>query len=366
MDKQTRYMQRAIALAEQARGKCSPNPFVGALIVKNDSIIGEGFTQAYGCDHAEVQAIKNSSQDCYGAEIYVTLEPCSHYGKTPPCAKAIIESGIKAVYIGITDPNTLVNGKGIQMLKDAGIKVESGFCADIITQQLEYYLTYITKRRPFVILKTATTLDGRIAAEDGSSRWISCEEARAKTHELRQEADVVLTGIGTILKDNPLLNVRLPHPYKQPLRVILDSHLSMPVTSNIALTATEYPTLILTLTSTTNPEKEKALQELGIEICHLESDTNQLDLTKVLSELHHRKKSLIMVEAGNRINTSFLQAGLVDKLYVFIAPKLLGGNNFAWNSLGISNITQAMLLNNMKYEQIGTDILVTAYPATNK
>ena len=386
------YMQRAIELAEQARGKCSPNPFVGAVIVKDGRIIGSGFTQKYGSDHAEVQAIKNSTESCTGADIYVTLEPCSHYGKTPPCAKTIIESGISKVYYGISDPNPLVAGKGRQMLLDAGIEVEHGFCADVITQQLEYYLTYITKQRPFVFLKSGVTLDGRIAAKDGTSRWISCEESRTMTHELRMEADALITGIGTVKKDNPLLNVRLPKPYKQPVRIILDSKLSIPLISQIVATATEQETLIFMSAGHSNPAKEKALAELGLEIIKIPSAVEQdadpaqtrtptveqdavpaqtkspakhspayLDLNLVLTELYNRKISVVMVEAGSRVNTSFLKAGLVDKLYMFIAPKLLGGDHFAWHDIGIENIEQALNLRDMQTKQVGADTLFTGY-----
>lgn len=361
MNKKIKYMQRAIELAEQARGKCSPNPFVGAVIVQDGKIIGEGFTQAYGSDHAEVQAIKNCSQSPIGAEIYVTLEPCSHYGKTPPCALAIIESGIKKVFYGISDPNPLVAGKGNLMLINAGIEVEFGLCDDIINQQLEYYLTYITKKRPFVILKTATTLDGRIAAQDGSSRWISCETSRIRTHELRQEADAIITGIGTVIGDDPLLNVRLDNPYKQPVRVILDSNLSLPLSSQIAMTAHDQKTIIFSNSKILHAEKEKAIKALGIEIIKIASPSVNLKLETVLNELYKRKITMVMVESGSHINTSFLKAGLVDKIYAFIAPKLLGGDYTAWKNIGIESIDKALDLYNVKIEQIDQDILITAY-----
>jgi diaminohydroxyphosphoribosylaminopyrimidine deaminase/5-amino-6-(5-phosphoribosylamino)uracil reductase len=361
MDKHLFHMQRAVELAEQARCKCSPNPFVGAAIVKNGIIIGEGFTQAYGSDHAEVQAIVNCTEDCRNAEMYVTLEPCSHYGKTPPCAKAIIESGIKAVYIGIQDPNPLVSGKGIKMLLEAGILVETGFLADIITKQLEYYLTYITKQRPFVILKTAVSLDGRIAAADGSAKWITCEESRKRVHELRQEADAVLTGIGTVLKDDPMLNVRLENPLKQPLRIILDTMLLLPVDSRIAQSAKEQQTLVFTGKQAADTIKEEQLKALGVEVCRLDSDEGMLEIREVLAELYKRKIQLVMVEAGTRVNSSFLKAGLVDKLVMFIAPKLLGGDKLAWQEIGIGHIEQALNLQDIEYGRSGIDLLLTGY-----
>jgi diaminohydroxyphosphoribosylaminopyrimidine deaminase / 5-amino-6-(5-phosphoribosylamino)uracil reductase len=362
MDKHLQFMQRAYELAEQSRGKCSPNPFVGAVIVKDDHIIGEGRTQPYGSDHAEVQAIKNCTQNCIGATIYVTLEPCSHYGKTPPCAKAVIESGIRTVYIGIIDPNPLVSGKGIRMLQAAGINVETGLLAAEITGQLEYYITYITQQRPFVILKTAVSLDGRIAAPDGTSRWISCEQSRLATHALRQEADAVVTGIGTVIKDNPLLNVRLDNPYKQPLRVVLDSCLRLPPDSQIAQTANQFKTLVFTADDNTNLELEKALKDIGIEVIRVKSISGKLNLQQVLAELYCRKISLIVLEAGTGLNSSFLKEHFVDKIIMFIAPKLLGGDKHAWLNIGVDNINDSLNLSSMKYRQSGIDLMFTGYP----
>ncbi len=365
MDNHSQYMQKAIELAEQARGKCSPNPFVGAVIVKDSIIIGEGFTQEYGSDHAEVQAIKNATADCSGASMYVTLEPCSHFGKTPPCAKAIIDSGINSVIVGIKDPNPLVSGKGIQMLEDAGIKAETGLLADVITKQLEYYLTFITKKRPYVVLKTATTLGGRIAAEDGSSRWISCEDSRKRTHELREEADAIITGIGTVLNDNPMLNVRLDNPYKQPLRVILDTKCRLPLDCNIALTSDKQKTILFSAAEYVKPEKEKNLAALGVEIVKTETSGTHLNIDMILNELYNRNISAILLEAGSNLNSAFLNARLVDKIIMFIAPKLLGGNNMAWHNIGIDNIEKAIYLTDMGIEKSGSDFVLTGYPVYN-
>lgn len=362
MNEELKFMQRAFELAENARGRCSPNPFVGAVIVKNARIIGEGWTQAYGSDHAEVQALKNCTEDCHGADMFVTLEPCSHYGKTPPCAEAVIDAGIARVFIGIEDPNPLVSGKGIRLLKEAGIEVKSGLLAKEISRQLECYLTYITKRRPFVLLKTAVSLDGRIAAEDGSSRWISCEESVKEVHKLREEADAILTGSGTVLQDDPLLNVRLENPIKQPLRVILDAHYQVPETSQIVQTAKQYPTLIFTDAAYSNPAKEQALLIAGIEICKLPAYNGLFDLKSVLDELYKRQVQFVLLETGSRLNTSFLKAGLIDKIVMFIAPKLLGGKHLAWNEIGIDNIANALPLKDLECKQSGIDLRVTAYP----
>ena len=237
-------MELAIELAEQGRGKTSPNPFVGAVVVKEGKVIGTGFTKPYGDDHAEVQALKNCIESPQGADLYVTLEPCSHYGKTPPCAEAIIKAGIKNVYAGIRDPNPKVDGNGFETLRQANVNVEYPFCENIISKQLEYYLHWVVTGKPFVILKNAVSLDGKIAANNGSSKWITNELSRNKVHQLRHEVDAVVTTINTVKQDNPILNVRLDEVYKHPIRVILDPHIEIDPNSNICKTASEYQTII--------------------------------------------------------------------------------------------------------------------------
>ncbi len=260
------YMQLAIKVAENGRGKCSPNPFVGSVIVKNNQVISEGWTLEYGSDHSEIQALKKAGKRAKGATLFVTLEPCSHYGKTPPCTNAIIAAGIKEVYIGIYDPNPLVKGKGIAMLKEAGIDVHYGFGEDKIRTQLEYYLCFIQKERPFVTWKTALTLDGKYAAEDGTARWITGKKAREYAHKLRSENDVVLTGIKTILIDDPTLNVRLPGNYKQPLRVVLDPFLKIPVLSSFVSNASKFPGMVITSPANLQTDKANLLRQKGVKI----------------------------------------------------------------------------------------------------
>ncbi len=362
MVKARKFMLRAIELAENGRGICSPNPFVGAVIVKDGKIIGEGFTQTCGSDHAEIQALKNACGSCDGAEMYVTLEPCCHFGKTPPCTQAIINSGIRKVWIGIIDPNPLVYGKGLTELFNAGIEVQSGLLADKITTQLEYYLTYMTRKRPFVILKTAVSLDGRIAAENNTSKWITSEISRIKVHSLRNEVDVILTGIGTVRQDNPQLDVRLVPPKKQPVRIAIDPLLEIPLRSNLIVTAKKQKTILITSSQNAEHKKVISLQQKGAEIIFLQTDNGFFDVSEILQSLYRLNFSVIMIEAGSGINSAFLKAGLVDKLIVFVAPKLLGGQKPAWENLGISTLTEAVNLKNLQIEKIDGDLLITAYP----
>lgn len=355
------FMRKAIQCAEKARGTCSPNPFVGAVIVKEGKIISTGWTQHYGGDHAEIQALKKAGNEAKGAEIYVSLEPCAHYGKTPPCAEALVKAGVSTAYIGILDPNPLVAGKGIKILENSGIKVELGFMQQEISRQLEYFLCRMTKQRPFVIWKTAMSLDGRVAADDGSSRWITGDASRKLVHKLRSEVDVILTGIGTILKDDPLLNSRLPRRLRQPVRVVLDPLLDTPLDSQIVQTARQYQTLFF-CTDCASKDSRAAIKDKGIELVVITCGDVILDLRKVLTELHNRGYYSVLLECGSTLSTAFLKAGLVDKAYLFYAPKLLGGSRTAVNDLGIRSIEGAMDYHFESFKRSGNDLLCIAYP----
>lgn len=358
----TRYMNLAIQNAEKARGKCSPNPYVGAVIVKNGKVISTGWTQSYGEDHAEVQAIKKAGKAARGADIYVTLEPCSHYGKTPPCALAVIKAGIKRVFVGIEDPNPLVSGKGMDMLKNAGIGVQQGLLKDKITRQLEEYLCYIKAKRPFVTLKTALSLDGKFAASDGSSRWITGEKTRRYVHKLRSEHDVILTGIKTVLVDDPLLNVRLPGKPKQPLRAVLDPLLQIPVVSKLVQSAPQSPVLVFCSIELPDSDKTKKLEEMGVQLCRLAIRDGLFEPADVLNELYNRKHYSVMLETGSLLAESFLRAGLVDKLRFFYGPLLIGGENSPFPTLGVENMANAIKLKDITLRRFEDDIMLTAYP----
>lgn len=361
-----KYMKLAIEIAEQGRGKCSPNPFVGAIIVKDDEIVGQGFTQVCGHDHAEVQALKQAKDKAKDAEMYVTLEPCAHYGKTPPCAKAIIEAGIKAVYAGIQDPNPKVNGKGFEMLKQANIHIESNFFKDNITRQLEYYLKWIQIQKPFIIMKNAVSLDGKIAADNGNSKWITNEKSRQQVHHLRQEVDAVITTINTVKQDNPMLNVRLQNVFKQPIRVILDPILEIDIHCNICKTANDIPTLIFYDKSLQDKSKLTLLNQTGIQSIPantiIANNKIYLDMDDVLLKLGALKICSVMVESGNKLNSYLLKNKLVDKLYYFIAPKILGGNFNVYDSLNISNMDDKIELSDISIKTFDDNILVSGYP----
>jgi len=376
-----KYFALAFELAERGRGKCSPNPFVGAVIVKDGKIVGKGFTQPYGKDHAEVQAIKDAGKKCRNAEMYVTLEPCAHFGKTPPCADAIVKAGIKKVYAGIQDPNPLVNGKGFKKLKDAGIELKTGIWKDKIEKQIEYYLTYITKKRPFVFMKNAVSLDGKIATETGDAKWISGDKSRERTHLLRNEADVVLTGIGTVLQDDPLLNVRFPKTSEQssdslafknfqtaeavhhPTRAILDSNLRISLDSKIVQTAEDIKTIIFVGADLNDKYgKIEKLTAKNIEIVKISITSNGLNLSEILSALYQRNYYSVMLEAGSRICSSFLREKLVDKIYYFVAPKIVGGNFSLFRELKIESMNEAVMLKIDSLEKSGEDILIIGYP----
>lgn len=359
---QDKYLKLAIRTAERARGKCSPNPFVGAVLVKGDKLISTGWTQSYGSDHAEVQAIKKAGAQAKGADLYVSLEPCSHYGKTPPCALAIIAAKINRVFIGIVDPNPLVAGKGIKMLQEAGIEVFWGFHTETIQQQLEYYLCYVQKKRPFVTLKTALSLDGKYAAADGTSRWITGEKARRYVHKLRSEHEVVLTGSSTILVDDPLLNNRLPGKPKQALRAVLDPELAIPLQARIVQTASEFPTLVFCEETKLNAEKAARLVAQGVQLCGLPLTSGVFDLNLVLKELAARKLYSVLLETGSGVAESFIKAGLVDKFLFFYGPLLLGGPKSPYPNLGFENISSALPLNKIKLKRWDDDLMISAYP----
>ena len=356
------FMKRALRLAENARGLCSPNPFVGAVLVKKGKVIGEGWTQEYGSDHAEIQALKMAGENARGAEMYVTLEPCSHQGKTPPCTKAIIAAGIKRVFIGILDPNPLVNGRGVSRLREAGIEVVIGFMAPKIETQLESYLCRVLKKRPFVIWKAALSLDGKYAAQDGSSRWISGEISRKRVHRLREASYVVLTGIGTVLADDPMLNVRLPKSRHQPLRCVLDPGLRLPLDSKLAKTAQNIPTSVFCINGMENTEKALTLKKLGLKVFPVTVGDVGLDLNQVLQQLFELGHSQVFLESGSNLASSFFAQGLVDKIHIFLAPKLIGGERGILSELDLPNISQAISLRKLSTRKSGEDIEIIAYP----
>lgn len=353
------YMKLALRLARRGLGWTSPNPMVGTVLVKDNRIIGRGYHRHFGSNHAEVNALQNASTDPAGATLYVTLEPCCHYGKTPPCVDAIISNRLKRVVIGTLDPNPQVNGKSVEMLNEHGIETRVGVLEHECRELNQAHFKYMTTGRPLVTLKFAQTLDGRIATARGDSRWISSEEFRKRAHRLRASSDAILVGINTVLADNPQLTVRLVRG-RNPTRVILDSRLRIPLDCEIVRTHNEAPVLIVT---TTQADREKAsrLRELGIDILVVPPDkSGEIDLNHLLGALGERHISSLLVEGGGKVITSFLRQKLADKLVVAIAPKILGRGFDAVAELDIVQISQSLPLTFQKISRAGADIVIEA------
>lgn len=362
-DQDMLYMKRALELAARGRGRTSPNPMVGAVVVKEDRIIGEGWHQRAGGPHAEVFALEEAGEAARGAALYVTLEPCSIFGRTPPCAPAVIRSGITRVIIASRDPNPRVDGQGSAALRQAGLVVEEGLLEEEARSLNEVYHKYITTGRPFVLVKVAMSLDGAVAAQSGDARWISGAESRARTHQLRAEYDAILTGSGTVAADDPLLTARSQDPEaRQPLRIILDSRGSISATARLVTTAGEFPTLLVT-TEQAPPEKIELLKRAGLEALVLESRQGRIPLPELLSELGRRKITGVLVEGGPTLVTAFINEGLFDKLVFFMAPKLLGADARPFYcEIGPPRVNDALTLDIRRVGQCGADVIIEAYP----
>ncbi|MTI55422.1 bifunctional diaminohydroxyphosphoribosylaminopyrimidine deaminase/5-amino-6-(5-phosphoribosylamino)uracil reductase RibD [Geosporobacter ferrireducens] len=357
------YMYRALALAKLGTGYTNPNPLVGAVIVKNDSIIGEGYHRLYGGPHAEINAFSNATESVGGATMYVTLEPCSHYGKTPPCAEAIVKKGIKKVIIAMKDPNPLVAGKGIQILKDAGIEVITGILEHQAKKLNEVFIKHITTGLPFCVLKTAMTLDGKIAAATGESKWITDETSRKYVHLLRHQYPTIMVGIGTVLADDPLLTTRLEGMQgRNPVRIVLDTHGKIPLESNILKCDTHKKTIVA-VTELADSKKIKSIEAAGAGVLMAPVKNNQVNLNYVMEWLGKNKFDSVLLEGGSTLNYTALQEGIVDKIITFIAPKILGGTTAKTpvGGTGAAHICDAFLLENMEFFKLDNDLMVEAY-----
>lgn len=356
------YMERALALAARGRGTTTPNPMVGAVIVKDGRIIGEGYHIRAGEGHAEVNAFKNATEDVAGATMYVTLEPCSHYGKTPPCADKIVEKKIGRVVVGALDPNPLVAGRGIEKIRNAGIPVVTGVLAEESIALNEVFMKYIVTKRPFVVLKAAMSLDGKIATADGESQWISCETSREEVHRLRHELTGIMAGIGTVLADDPMLNCRIPGG-KQPVRIIVDSHLSIPENSKLAASAKEFP-LVVASVEKSDASKKARLEVMGAKVIEIPANQDgHVDLNALMERLGEMKIDSILLEGGGRLAEGALKAGIVDKVQFYIAPVLIGGEGAKTpvEGRGIETLSQAWHISDWKAETIGDDLKIIGY-----
>ena len=359
-DKQ--YMQEAIALAERGYGHTAPNPMVGCVLVKDGRTIGRGWHRQYGDLHAEREALAACTEDPAGATAYVTLEPCCHHGKQPPCTDALLEAGIARVVVGLTDPNPLVCGKGIEILREHGVKVEIGLMADKIREQNRIFLKYITERRPWVTLKVAMTLDGKIATADGDSRWVTSPRARVFVHRLRGGHSGICVGAGTVRADNPMLDCRLTE-YKNPVRILPDSLASLSPESRIAQSARSIRT-ILVHTEAADIDRLKQLRDCGVETLACKTDNGRIDLQDMLGQLGAMGIDSILLEGGEELNGSFFEQGLVDEYYFFVAPKILGGREAlsAIGGNGFAKMTDALAVNIDSIRHFGQDFLLHGYP----
>lgn len=350
-------MKRAVELALKGEGYVNPNPMVGAVIVKNNRIIGEGFHQNFGGPHAEINALLSCTESPADSDLYVTLEPCCHYGKTPPCTDSIIKSGIKRVFIGSTDPNPKVFGKGIKKLRASGIYVEENFLSAECYALNEIFFYYITKELPYLSIKYAMTADGKTACYTGESQWITSLSAREHVHFLRHKYSCIMTGIGTVLQDNPFLNCRIPNG-KNPIRVICDSHLKIPLDCNICKTAKDIPTIIATLADTS--PKIKLLESLGITILTIPEHNSEINFSMLIKQLGDTGIDSILLEGGGTLNYSAISSGLVNKIYAYIAPKIFGGQNAAtpFGGIGIPSPKDCYRLSKPSLKYFGDDILL--------
>lgn len=352
-----RYMQLALDEAIKGRGWVNPNPMVGAVIVKDGNIIGSGYHQKYGEPHAERNALAACSANPQGSTMYVTLEPCCHWGKTPPCTDAIIASGVAKVVIGAKDPNSLVAGKGIQILKQHGIEVTTGVLEDKCHQLNEVFFHYIRHKTPFVVIKYAMTIDGKTATSTGKSQWITGEAAREHVHSLRHRYTAIMVGIGTIIADDPLLNCRLPNS-KNPARIICDTNLRIPLDAKVVQTANEITTYIATASK--NSAKISALKEKNVNIISLSQKNGHINLEQLMTVLGERSIDSILLEGGATLHAAALESGIANKVMAYIAPKIFGGEQAksAVGGKGIDNPNQAYQLGGGKITQLDQDILL--------
>ena len=353
-----KYMRLAMQLAGNAIGRTSPNPLVGAVIVKDNRVVGCGWHRKAGTPHAEVHALNQAGELAQGADVYVTLEPCAHYGKTPPCAKALVEAKVKNVYGGLLDVNPKVAGKGFKILEDAGIHVEYGFLQDELRKQNEVFFKWIEHKKPFIVLKAAMTLDGKIATATGKSKWITNETSRAYGYKLRDIYDGIMVGINTVIEDNPMLTARVDGG-KNPIRIVVDSSLRIDINANVV--QDKSAKTIIATTDKADKDKILKLQAQDVDVIVVDKDENdKVDIEKLLDILGQQNICSILVEGGATLSGSFVAKKLVDKVYFFIAPKIIGGKEAKTPvaGTGILNLQEALALKDIQIEKLEEDILI--------
>jgi len=352
-------MRLALREARRGLGRTSPNPAVGALLVKGGRIVGRGHHVRAGAPHAEVMAIRDAAARARGADLYTTLEPCDHVGRTPPCSLAILEAGVRRVFSGSADPNPRVNGRGIRRLRRAGVEVETGVLREHCDALNEPWFRFITTGRPHVTLKVAATLDGRIATASGDSRWVTGPEARAHVHRLRDAVDAVLVGAGTARADDPRLTARLPGGRGcDPIRVVLDSRLELPMTLRLFRQRSKAATLVAHVAGAPPAKPPR-----GVEYLRCRARRGRVDLGDLLLRLGERGVTTLLVEGGAEVNRSFLEAGLVDQLLLFVAPKIAGGGIPWLGGEGPARMAEALPVHDMHVRRVGRDLLFSGRPA---
>lgn len=361
----TEWMECALSLARLAMGSASPNPSVGAVIVKDGIVVGMGYTQPPGSDHAEVMALRQAGEKAQGATMYVTLEPCCYYGRTPPCTQAAINTGISEVHIALIDPNPLVSGRGVRELNEAGIKTYVGAYQEEAYQINEAYSKFITKGLPFVIAKFAMSLDGKIATRTGHSKWISNEEARNYVHAVRHTADAIMVGVNTVIADNPLLTAKGCYGKggmikRQPLRIIVDSNGRTPSDANVFKQPGK---TILATVEPFDKEKKKGLARIGVEVLELPGVEGLVDIEELLKVSGRREIVTILVEGGSKLLGYLFDHGLVDKVLVFISPIIIGGSQArtAVSGDGVGSVAEALSLDRVNFKNFGDNVLISGY-----
>ena len=350
------YMRRALALAQRGAGHVNPNPMVGCVIVKDGRIIAEGWHEHIGGLHAERNAFAHCTENAAGADLYVTLEPCCHWGRTPPCTDAVIEHGIRRVFVGCLDPNPLVAGKGVQILRNAGIEVETGVCEAECRERNEVFFHYITQKTPFVVLKYAMTLDGKIAAHTGDSRWVTGEAARRHVHETRNRLTGIMVGAGTVIADDPLLTCRIEGG-RNPVRIVCASHARIPADCKLVQTAREIPTYVAVVEEN---ERTARLEENGVHILVCGEKNGRVDLADLMQQLGALGVNGILLEGGSALAFSALREGVVHRVQAYVAPKLIGGADAKTpvGGAGFDRMADALALKNVRCTPLGEDILI--------
>ena len=359
-----KFMRLALSLAGEARGRTSPNPMVGAVIVRDGRIVGRGYHREAGTPHAEIHAIADAGEKARGATIYVNLEPCSHYGRTGPCTQAIIEAGLSRVVMAMMDPDPRVSGSGKAVLEAHGIQVRTGILESEARKLNEAYIKYITTgKRPFVILKTAMSLDGKIATASGQSRWITSQDSRERVHQIRDEVDAILVGIGTVIRDDPSLTTRLPNGRgRDAIRIILDSRARIPLKSRVL--NLDSPARTIVAVTPQAPQEKVAQLKQRAEVLTVPEQNGRVDLKALMERLGRMEIVSALLEGGAEVNASAVKAGIVDKVMVFIAPKLISGSGSPGpiGGAGIDDLSEVVQLTGISVDRVGEDILITGVP----